>query len=148
MYKHYETETVSSDELDEWIATAEERERSSGSHASIQVTDEIQGDDDDGEVDSVLYYRLEWLCGSDDDGGWSPNPSGEDVLAARDELGLKLAIVYSAEGRDEKVVVIDDDAESDAMAWTIMSYVPSWVVDRYRDLITVYPDAELVPIYG
>lgn len=77
-----------------------------------------------------------------------PNPSGPDIIDAVDALGLKLATIYRAEGREDMVVVIDGQAETDALVWAMVSYLPDWITSRYGNLMAAHPDARLLPIPG
>lgn len=132
--------TVSSEELDRLIATVEADEEEG------VVTDEIERYNDDQEIDELLMNHLETVCYQEERN--IPNPSGPDIIDAVDALGLKLATIYRAEGREDMVVVIDGQAETDALVWAMVSYLPDWITSRYGNLMAAHPDARLLPIPG
>lgn len=135
VYEHYRSKTVSSEELDQLIARAEAEKARNHAFASIIVADYIENEEDE-EIDSWLMCLLDLLCEPDIDERRScPSVIGQDVIAATDELGLTLGTVYDAPDREERVIELDTEAESDAQAWATMAALPDWLTWRYRKLV-------------
>lgn len=135
MYQHYQSKTVSSDELDDLLRRVARQQGQYGRFASMIVADEVSEADDD-EIDAWLMGLLDLLCLPDEDERWScPSISGLDVIAAVDQLGLTLGTVYETPQRDEKVIELDTEVETDAQAWATVAALPDWVQERYGKLV-------------
>lgn len=135
MYRHYQRKTVNSEELDRLLKRAGEEEAQHGGLASVLLADEGHQADDQ-EIDEQLTPLLDALCLPAEDERWhSPGISAADVITAIDELGFALATIYEAHNRQEKVIVLDDECETDAQAWAMVGTLPGWVRERYRKLV-------------
>jgi hypothetical protein len=131
MYRYYQSRTVNDEDLDRMLADADEEPRN---RAPRFVAAEVEDADDDQMNEEVLHV-LDYLAdGSRDD--HRRNIGGYDLLAAVGACGLVLGTVFESPRRPYKIVELDYDACTDAIAWAAIATLPGWVADRYAKLVS------------
>ena len=128
MYRLYNSRTIHDNELDQMFADA----RQDGLHRSRFIIAEVESDDEV-EIDGAIGRELEIRAYESED-GHCHSICGEDVLRAAEACGLVIGTVFESPGHQDKVVVLDDDTVTDAVAWAVMDTLPDWIVSRFVKL--------------
>ena len=135
MHRHYATETISDEQLDQLIERSERAASSIGwSDDDMLVVAEDEDGDTDENYDGYVWNVLETLGMSNESDREehlrAPDVDAGDILPVVDICGVTLGTIYSSLNRTDKVIKLDDEAVTSAIAWAILQTLPAWV--RWR----------------
>jgi nitroreductase len=133
MYRQYQSRTVSDEDLDRMLATADAAEEACNREPRFVVAEVDVADDD--EINGAVQHVLDYVADASRD-EHRRNIDGHDLLRAADACGLMLGTVFESPCRPYKIVQLDYDVCTDAIAWAAIADLPGWVAHRYNKLVS------------